>query len=101
MTVAELHDHQLGSVNRSKWRLTHTDARSLSYCRVLGGYRVVTVMALDDRQLTTQTFAWTDGADLAPNRLQALISYVTPPPDLGDPPDDQRSWIGAWKFRYR
>jgi hypothetical protein len=63
MTVVELHDHHLATVGRGKWRLTHTDAASLTYCRTLRSYRMVSVMTLDDDRLTIRTIAWTDGAD--------------------------------------
>lgn len=62
MTVVELHDHHVASVGHGGWRLTHTDAHGLSYCRMLRGYRLMSVMTLDDRWLTIRVLAWTDGA---------------------------------------
>jgi hypothetical protein len=63
MTAVELHDFH-AAVDRP-WRLTYTEANKLSYCRVLDGYRVVSMMTVNDRRLATETIVWTDAAGCA------------------------------------
>jgi hypothetical protein len=62
MTVVELHNHYLAAVGRDDWHLTDSAAHSLTYCRQIHDYRLVSLMTLDSRRLTITTFAWTDGA---------------------------------------
>jgi hypothetical protein len=60
MSVAQLHDYY--AARDDPWRLTHAEANSLSYCRVLAGRRVVSMMTVNDRRLATQTIVWADAS---------------------------------------
>jgi hypothetical protein len=65
MTATDLHNHHRVSLGRVDWRLTHAETGSLTYCRKMNAYRVVSLMTLVDRRLTITTMAWTDGAPCA------------------------------------
>ncbi len=65
MTAADLHDHYVHTVGLAGWRLTHIDDRSLGYCRVARGNRVVTLMTLGDGDLRIATTVWNDGTACA------------------------------------
>jgi hypothetical protein len=62
LSVVALYNQYAPSANAGGWRLTHTDDKSLSYCRVFGRYRLVDIVTVDDRRLWNQIVAWTDGA---------------------------------------
>jgi hypothetical protein len=66
MSTVELHEYLAMTVGRSDWQLIGADEQSLSYCRVFGSYRAVSVMSLDDVWLTNHILVWTDGRGCAP-----------------------------------
>jgi hypothetical protein len=65
MSLPDLYQYFVKSVGLNAWRLVNTQKQSLSYCRVIGSYRVVSMMTLDSESLTNQVLAWTDGAGCA------------------------------------
>jgi hypothetical protein len=65
ISLPDLHQYFVKSVGLNAWRLVNTEKQSISYCRVIGSYRVVSMMTLDSESLTKQVLAWTDGAGCA------------------------------------
>jgi hypothetical protein len=48
----------VASVGLGDWRLTHSDRKTLTYCRQLASFRVVVLMTVDDRHVTRGLLGW-------------------------------------------
>jgi hypothetical protein len=66
MSSADLRRYFAASVDLGGWHLIDAGEQTLSYCRVVRSYRVVSLMTVEEKVFTNRILAWTDGRPCAP-----------------------------------